>query len=74
MPIQIRLKSKYRAQTGSVKCADGEIRGDYYAPKNGANGDHNNKSWRKKNGAKTYDKTKHVLYVLASGKKRMVHL
>lgn len=65
-PFLIPLKRKYRPHKGSD--------GDYFAPKYGINGDHGRRRKRKKMGPKTYDKTKHVLYILASGKRRMVHL
>lgn len=70
----VQLKRKYHAQTGSVKCADGVRRGDWYAEQHGINGDHGRRRKRRKNGPKTYDKTQHVLRVLPSGKKRMMHL
>lgn len=73
MTVTIKLKRKYRSNIGAVMAANGIRYGDYYGPKHGISGDHGRRRKRNKTGPKTYDKTRHILYILRSGKWRMVH-
>jgi hypothetical protein len=47
--------------------------GDFLAKRCGFNGDHGRRGKRVKTGAKTYDKTAHVLHIGPTGKGRMRH-
>ena len=48
--------------------------GDFLAKRCGFNGDHGRRGKRIKTGAKTYDKTAHVLVMRPTGKTVMAHL
>jgi hypothetical protein len=48
--------------------------GDFLAKRCGFNGDHGRRSKRIKTGAKTYDKTSHILVMRPTGKTVMVRL
>ncbi len=77
---EIPLKRKYQPSVQPMVSVAGmnEVlvrnSNDYYAKKIDSGSNHQGTKRKNKNGPKTYDREKHVLWVYPSGRKTMVHL